>query len=462
MRKSRFSAAIAAVCATACLMAAAGSSRAAPRLAAQAGGSPAQVVMPAGSQPQALAVAQARSGAAAMAHQLMVLVRGWQRGTGTCVSAITDTRAAPPNPGGCATPKLTAPLPSGYSTAQLRSYLHLNGDGSGQTIAIVDAFDNPDAASDLTAFSKEFGLPVPCGTPAAAGCFPFSVVQPSGTAGADPGWALESDLDVQLAHAIAPRASIILVEAYDNTDMSLFGAIDYAAGLHASVISNSYGGQEYAGEAQDDAHCDLPASLCVVATGDSGNPGGYPAYNPYALSVGGTTLDLTSAGRKTFEVAWCCTNLGATGGGVSQYVSRPAYQDGTNPYPWRGIPDVSFDADPATGVPVLDTFGLNGEAGWFQVGGTSASTPAWSAILAVADQLRAAKGKAPLHGAGFQAQTLLYQVGRFALADVTRGVDNLFECAGLPASGCQARPGYDLTTGWGSPRPGIDTILAAA
>lgn len=488
MRRSRAGAVIAAACVAVGLTAATGAraeswlasdggaGTAQPAGTALANGLPAQTATQAGlaqtlpgaqvGLAQALPVAQASPGNAAtaqplMAHQTVVEVRGWRHGTKACESAIADTKSAPSVRSGCASPELTSSSPPGYSPAQLRKYLHLSGDGSGQTIAIVDAYDNPNAAADLTGFSKQFGLPLPCGAAKTAGCFPFSVVQPFGTAAADPGWAVESDLDVQTVHAIAPRASIVLVEAYDAMASSLFDAIDYAASLGASVISNSYGGSESDSEAQDDAHCALQASLCVAATGDSGNPGLYPAYNPYVLSVGGTTLGLTAEGKKTFEVAWCC-NTGATGGGLSQYLPRPTYQGGVTSYPNRTIPDVSFDADPMTGVPVLDTFGLYGQVGWFLIGGTSAGAPAWSAIIAVADQLRAARGKAPLHGAGFQAQTLIYQIGHSAFDDITRGADNVFACAGLPVSGCHAGPGYDLVTGWGSPSPGIDSVLAAA
>jgi subtilase family serine protease len=434
---------------------------------------PAPVVAPgAASQPGALAIAEPHTGTGWMDHQVMVRVQDWKAAQAGCTPAaraIPDTQSAKPVPGGCGTPQLTAAAPPGYSPAQLRAYLQLRGTGAGQTVAIVDAYDNPYATYDVATFSKQFGLPVPCGTSSKqAGCFKFSVVHPYGFDGVDPGWALESDLDIQMVHAVAPKASITLVEAYDNTDNSLFRAIDYAAALKPApaVIGGSWGGAEFPGETTGNGRCALARSLCVFSTGDGGNPGTYPAYDPYALAVGGTTLGLTSAGKVGFEVAWCCgAGYGdpyGTGGGVSQYEPRPAYQDAVNAYQGRGIPDVSFDADPVTGLPVYDTFGLNDQNGWFEVGGTSVAAPAWAGIVAAADQLRAAAGKLPLHGAGFQAQTAIYGLPHAAaFGDITQGVDNVVQCTS-PVQTCQAHPGYDLVTGWGSPRPGIDTALASA
>jgi subtilase family serine protease len=123
---------------------------------------------------------------------------------------------------------------------------------------------------------------------------------------------------------------------------------------------------------------------------------------------------------------------------------------------------VSFDADPYTGVAVHDTVGLDGQNGWFEIGGTSVGAPAWSGIIAAADQLRAQAHKAPLQGAGFQAQDLIYGMSHATVfGDITTGVDNAIECTS-PVQVCQAQPGWDFVTGWGSPRPGIDTALASA
>jgi subtilase family serine protease len=409
-----------------------------------------------------------------MSDEALVRVRGWS-GRSLCATtprALPDSPSAHTVAGSCGSvPGLATASPPGYGAQQLRAYLRLHGTGAGQTVAIVDAYDNPYATRDIRIYSKQFGLPLPCpATGSVPGCFRFSVVHPYGFAGADPGWALESDLDVQMVHAIAPQASIVLVEAYDNSTTSLFQAIGYAAALKPSpeVISNSWGAAEFGAETTADGRCDLAGTLCVAAAGDGGNPGLYPAYDPYVLSVGGTTMALSPSGRVQSEAAWCCgAGVGdnnATGGGVSQYEPRPAYQDAVNPYQGRGIPDVSFDADPYTGVAVHDTFGVNGQNGWFEVGGTSVGTPAWAGIVAAADQLRAQLGRPPLAGAGFEAQELIYRMRHArVLADITQGINNLYQCnatLGTPVTACQAHRGYDLVTGWGSPRPGIDAALA--
>jgi subtilase family serine protease len=345
--------------------------------------------------------------------------------------------------------------PGGYTAGELRAYLRLRGTGAGQTVAIVDAYDNPYAAGDLNTYSAQFGLPrtCPAGQAAQAGqraakFFSFRRLHPFGIGGIDVGWALEESLDIEMVHALAPLASIDLVEAKNDETTSMFKALGYAAGLHAVVISNSYGfGKEFTGETGYDHYCQLTTAVCVYATGDSGHPGGYPAYNPSVIAAGGTTLTLTSSGTVTAETAWS-----GGGGGVSKYEPRPPYQSATiNPYPNRGIPDVSFDANPDTGVAVYST--VNG--GWYEVGGTSVAAPAWSGILADADQLRAAAGTGPLTAAGYQAQRALYGLAE-GLGDITKGSNG--GCGKV----CQAGPGYDFVTGLGSPRPGIDTALAAA
>ena len=365
-------------------------------------------------------------------------------------------------------PVLATGAPGGYTATELRAYLHLTGTGAGQTIAIVDAYDDPYAANDITTYSRQFGLPLPCTAKRTRNCFGFRVVHPFGIGGFDPGgWGVEESLDMEMAHALAPRASIVLVEAHDPANTAMFHAVGYAAGRHPAVISNSWGfGGEFKGETSDDHYCQLTAGLCTFSSGDSGNPGGYPAYNPAVIAAGGTSLQLTATGTVTSETAWstesCAGGPCASGGGVSQYEPRPAYQAPVNKYQFRGIPDVSFDADPYTGVAVYDSGcpvdqGCNG---WLVLGGTSVASPAWAGILAAADQLRAAAGKPALTAAGHEAQKALYglatgQHGQ-PLYDITSGSNGT--CGAI----CTAGPGYDFVTGLGSPRPGIDSALAAA
>jgi len=351
-----------------------------------------------------------------------------------------------------ASPLLASGTPAGYSPNQIRSYLGLTNNGAGQTIAIVVAYNAPNIAADLATFDSTYGIPAPPS---------FKKVSQTGSTTSLPvtnaAWALETSLDVEWAHAIAPGAGILLVEAKDTSLANLDTAIAYAAKqTGVSVISNSWGSAgEISGETAMDTYCKLTKAVCVFATGDVGNPGGYPAYNPYVVAVGGTSLSLTSTNTVASETAW-----GGSGGGVSIYETKPAYQSAL-PFAKRTIPDVSFNADPATGVAVYDSTPYNGASGWFQMGGTSAGAPQWAGILAVANQLRKLKGKLVLSGyysstKPTPANTAIYSLTTGS-ADITSGSTN--GSCGVP---CTPALGYDAVTGLGSPRTGIDVALANA
>jgi len=343
-----------------------------------------------------------------------------------------------------ATPLLTSTVATGYTPAQVRSYLGLSGTGAGQTVAVISAYDAPNAASDLATFNKTFGLPAPPS---------FRKVNQSGGTKfpvVDGGWALETALDVQWVHAVAPGAAILLVEASSSALNNLLTALTYAAKqTGVTVLSNSYGTTEFSTQAQQDYRCKLTTAVCVFSSGDNGNPGLYPATNPWALAVGGTSLGLDSAGAVTSEVAWS-----GSGGGVSLYAAKPSYQAASSA-PRRTIPDVSYDADPATGFPVFSSTTYQSQSGWFQMGGTSAGAPQWSGVLAAANQLRKAAGKAPLvatNSAGAAPlHAALYSSG--SLADITSGSNG--SCGAV----CSASPGYDTVTGLGSPRSGLDVVM---
>jgi subtilase family serine protease len=347
---------------------------------------------------------------------------------------------------------LSAATPAGYDPATIGKYLHLTGDGAGQTVAVVDAYADPDITADVNTFSGQYGLPKVCGTTGAgAGCFHFTVSAPQGQPGSNADWALETSLDVEWIHAIAPKASVVLVEARNDTFSQLFAAVASAGALHPDAVSMSWGSNgEFSGETYYDGACALTRSVCVAAAGDYGYPGGYPAYNPHVIAVGGTTLNLTSDGTVSSETDW-----NGSGGGQSFFEAKPAAQQGVTPGNYRGIPDVSFDADPDTGVAVYDSVPYEGYKGWFEVGGTSVGAPSWSAILASADQLRAAAGKPRLVAAGDGAADAIYSLTT-GLARITSGPPN-----GL-CPDCQPGPGYDFITGLGSPRTGIDQALATA
>ena len=344
----------------------------------------------------------------------------------------------------------------GYSPQQLQARLGLKGDGSGQTLAIVDAYDYPTAEADLNHFSANFGLPQTCDSVAdGTDCFDFSQVYADGTQPAgDTGWNEEA-LDIEWAHSIAPKATIVLVEAADSTMAALERADDAAAALHPAAISNSWGQGEFSEESFYDGHCELADSVCVQSTGDGGYPGGYSATNPYVLAIGGTSLQLDADGNTLSETAWS-----SGGGGLSYFEKRPAYQNGVQSSAYRATPDVSMVADPNTGVPVYVSLllGTQLRSEWLEVGGTSLAAPIWSAVITSADQLRAEAGKPHLASAGPDGDTAhddVYALGSGYLRDITVGSN------GPCGAQCTAGPGYDTVTGLGSPTAGVDAALAA-
>jgi len=335
--------------------------------------------------------------------------------------------------------------PTGNTPAQIRAaygfdsvaFAGAAADGSGTTIAIVDAFDNPNITADLHQFNLRFGLPDPVFT---------KVNQTGGTTMpvANAGWASEIALDVEWAHAIAPGASILLVEARSNSMADLVAAVNYARNQPGVVaVSMSWGGGEFSGETTYDATFTTPAGHAGVSffasSGDTGAPVGYPAASPNVVSVGGTSLT-TSLGSYTAESGWS-----GSGGGLSLYESQPSWQSGTvtQSATRRGTPDVAYDADPATGFAVYDSFNNGSATPWTQIGGTSAGAPQWAALAAIVDQGRALAGGAPLDGRS-QLLPALYSLAAADFHDITTGSSR-----GIPAYA--ATTGYDLVTGRGTP-----------
>jgi subtilase family serine protease len=327
-----------------------------------------------------------------------------------------------------------AAAPTGYGPADLRSAYSLDATrGSGQTIAIVDAYDDKTAEADLATYRAYYGLP-PCTT--ANGC--FKKVNQSGVQGSYPsnnaGWALEISLDLDMASAICPNCHILLVEAKNNQNANLYAAEDTAARLGANVISNSYGGAEASTETTDDAHFNHPGVAITVSSGDSGYGVEYPAASRYVTAVGGTTLTRSGAG-------WTETAWSGSGSGCSAYEPKPAWQtDGGCAR--RTVADVSAVADPNTGVAVYDTNcnffqQLLGQcfSGWGTVGGTSASAPIVAGVYALAGNASSVTyGSAPYANPA-------------ALRDVTSGSNG--SCGGSYL--CTSVPGYDGPTGLGTP-----------
>lgn len=256
-----------------------------------------------------------------------------------------------------------------------------NTAGFATTIGIVDAYDLPTAENDLNVFSNTFGLPA-CTT--SNGCF-SKVNQTGGTKypRSNSGWGLEIALDIEWAHAIAPGAKILLVEASSSSFTNLLAAEDYASG-HAKYISNSWGGSEFSAEKTYDSHFTRSGVSFFVSAGDAGLPAEYPSASPNVISVGGTSLIFSSNGTLQTETGWS-----SGGGGCSQFETATSAQSGfsghlqVNCAGYRATPDVSLDADPNSGAAVYDSYGYNGQKGWFQVGGTSLSSPMWAGRAAV-------------------------------------------------------------------------------
>jgi subtilase family serine protease len=332
--------------------------------------------------------------------------------------------------------KAAAAPTAGYGPADLRSaYALPSSGGSGQTVAIVDAFGDTTAEADMNTYRSNYGLPA-CTT--ANGC--FKKVNQSGVQGSypsnDTGWALETQLDLQMVSAICPGCKILLVEATSNTNANLYAAEDTAARLGANAISNSYGGGEASSETADDAHFNHPGTAITVSSGDSGFGVEYPAASRYVTAVGGTTLSHASNSRGWAETAWS-----GSGSGCSAYEPKPAWQTDSG-CAKRTVADVSAVADPNTGVAVYDSncdflSQLLGNcfSGWGVVGGTSASSPIVAAVYALAGN-----GSSVNYGSFPYSHTS-------SLFDVTSG--NNGTCS--PAYLCTSGAGYDGPTGLGTP-----------
>jgi hypothetical protein len=338
--------------------------------------------------------------------------------------------------------------PTGYTPDEIRNAYGFDnvsfangaiaGDGSGTTIAIVDAYDDPNIASDLHQFDAAFGLPDPVLT---------KVNQNGGTnlPAGNKGWAGEIALDVEWAHAIAPKAKILLVEANSDSLSNLTSAVDYARRASGvDVVSMSWGSNEFSAEKSYDSLFTTPSGhngvTFLASSGDAGAPVGFPAISPNVVGVGGTSLSLNTAGNYSSESGWS-----GSGGGISAYESQPAYQQGvvTQSTTRRTSPDVAYDADPNTGFAVYDSYGNSAARSWEQVGGTSAASPQWAGLVAIADQGRALSGLGSLDGA---TQTLpkIYSMASSDFHDVTSG-----SSSGSP--NYTAKSGYDMVTGRGTP-----------
>ncbi|KAB8061516.1 S53 family peptidase [Janthinobacterium violaceinigrum] len=343
--------------------------------------------------------------------------------------------------------------------------------GAGQTIYIVDAMHNPNAAAELAIFNQKFGLPgcttktiatnaaLPLPAAPASGC-ELSIVYstPSNTMTAtapayNSGWAMEIALDVQWAHATAPLARIVLIEAPDASINSLLGAVRLANLMGPGVVSMSFGAAEGNWTASVDSAFTGKNMSYLAATGDSGSGVSWPSVSPNVLAVGGTTLSYSGSGARS-EAAWS-----GTGGGISAYTALPIYQTvnvpGLTNLLRRNVADVAFNADPATGQYTAVMAQGSSTASWLSIGGTSLSTPQWAGLVAIANASRALQAKTAL---GLPHGILYGQIasvpGTFAssFADITRGSNGT-------CSVCTAKVGYDPLGGLGTPN--VKSLLAS-
>jgi subtilase family serine protease len=327
-----------------------------------------------------------------------------------------------------------------YTPAQVRhgyGFDRLSFNGAGQTIAIVAAYDDPNAYADLIRFDRAFRLADP---PA------FVKATPQGMPAANAAWAGEIALDVEWAHAVAPGAKILLVEAKSANIPDLLAAVDYARNYPGvSVVSMSWGGPEFFNEASFDTYFLTPAGhmggggraggiTFVASAGDSGAWYGpeWPAVSPSVLAVGGTALRLTADGTYLSESGWA-----GSGGGYSKYDMEPAYQSAAQHTGRRSNPDVAYNADPSAGVYVYDSYTIpSGYSGWYSYAGTSAGAPQWAALIALADQGRASYGL----GSIANAQATVYALPANDFHPIAGGYN-----------GYSVTNGYNPVTGLGSP-----------
>jgi hypothetical protein len=327
-------------------------------------------------------------------------------------------------------------------------------NGAGQTIAIIDPYSDPAVLSDLNVFDSKFGI---------AGPPSFDVVNAHGGSnlpGENAGWAGEIATDVEWAHAIAPQAGILLVEAAsDNTD-DLMAAVNYARTIPSvSVVSISWGGGEFSGQTAYDSDFTTPTGhqgiTYVVASGDEGAKGGaqWPASSPNVVSVGGTVLTIADqTGAYGSETSWYDSS-----GGISKFEKEPVWQQDVQSTGARSMPDVAYQADVNTGLTLYDSIKYQGVVGWQTTGGTSVGAPQWAALIAIADQARVAAGQTTLDG---PRQTLPLLYGLYGAPDTAAysGYTSYFHDITAPDDG-QTRgdptAGYDVATGLGTPEANL-------
>jgi Subtilase family len=347
----------------------------------------------------------------------------------TDISGLQKVRLRPDDP--------PVTVPAGYGPASLWSAYNLPSttDGAGETVAIVDAQDDPNAESDMAAYRTYFGLP-PCTT--ADGCFlkTDEYGQTSTLPDPDADWSTEISLDLDMVSAICPLCHIALIEAYSPDASDLGTGVDTAVYAGIKYVSNSYGSEESEDDLADDMYFNHPGAAITVAAGDDGYEVNWPASSPYVTAVGGTSLLEALDTRGWAEIAWT-----GTGSGCSQVEPKPPWQTDAGCAD-RTVNDVSADADPSTGVSVYDTYdttSIGFDPGWIDEGGTSEATPIIASVYALAGTPddNTYPADYPYNDPG-------------GLNDITAGTNSPYgPCT--PRYLCNAVVGYDGPTGLGTP-----------
>jgi subtilase family serine protease len=349
------------------------------------------------------------------------------------IKVTTSTGATPPAQASpLAAPGAVSPAatPSGYGPSDLRSAYNVASAaasmGGSETVALVDAMDDPNAASDLATYRSTYGIPA---CTAASGCFrKFNQTGGTSYPSGNSGWGEEISLDLDMVSAICPNCKIILVEASSTSLANLGTAVNEAAKLGATQISNSYGGSESSAETTySSQYYEHPGIDITASSGDGGYGVEFPAASQYVTAVGGTTLNTAQNARGWTETAWS-----GAGSGCSAYIPKPSWQHDTG-CARRTVADVSADADPNTGVAVYDSYG---ESGWLVFGGTSVASP----LVASIDALAGGRSSGTTYGS-----YAYLNPGQFN--DVTGGSNG--SCGGSYL--CTGVTGYDGPTGVGSP-----------
>ncbi|MBV9097643.1 MAG: S8 family serine peptidase [Frankiaceae bacterium] len=369
---------------------------------------------------------------------MVALLPAWPAGAATTTTQVPVCKRPPHGRVACLAIRVDtrvggrvrhASAPVGLVPADLRSaYALPTARGSGRTVAIVDAYDDPTAEQDLGLYRTEFKLPA-CTT--ANGC--FRKVGQSGAAvpAPDPGWAQEISLDLDMVSAVCPQCHVLLVEASSASQANLGAAVDTAARLGADAISNSYGGAD-ASDSTYGRYYHHAGVAVTASSGDSGYGVSYPASSRWVTAVGGTSLRRVHTRRGWQETAWSGAGSGCAGSNAAPYQSSATTQCTR-----RAVADIAAVADPATGVAVYDSYSFEGTGGWLTFGGTSVSAPIIAAVFALAgNTAEVADGSYVWkHHAG-------------GVNDVTSGSNG--SCS--TARWCTARRGWDGPTGWGTPK----------